>query len=149
MDSDTIVVELVVATDPKDMSLRDDVWSIALDQRVFGSGRLLVAGADPAGHLLGIAHTTTGDRVELRLACCLEHMFNSALVPATAVVFNDEPVEWGPPPDDLALRFKVASEVAADFGVHLVDWFACDGGSELFRSARLALHPGSEWWDLP
>jgi hypothetical protein len=149
MEPDTIVVELVVAEDPKEMSLRHDVWSLAMDQRAFGPGRLLVAGADRDGHLLAIAHTTTTDPVELGLACCLDHMFNSAVIPLAAVAFNDEPVRMESPPADLDLRFDEARETAAQFGVHLVDWFACDGDSEIMRSTRIALNPGAEWWDMP
>jgi hypothetical protein len=149
MDQTTIVVEALVATDPEDMSLRDDRWELALDQQAFGPGRILVAAGDRAGHLLAIAYTTKTDPPESALACCLEHLFGLAIVPAAAVVFNDEPVKMAPPPSDLELRFRSAQECVAQFGVHLVDWFACDALSELIRSTRLAIDPGSEWWDVP
>ena len=54
MESDTIIVELVVPEDPEELSLREDSWSLALDQQEFGPGRLLVATADRAGNLLAI-----------------------------------------------------------------------------------------------
>jgi hypothetical protein len=139
MDQTTIVVEAFVATDPEDMSLRDDRWGLALDQQAFGPGRILVAAGDRAGHL----------HPKFALACCLEHLFSLALVPAAVVVFNDETVRMAPPPPDLELRFRSAQECVAQFGVHLVDWFACDALSELIRSTRLAIDPGSEWWDVP
>jgi hypothetical protein len=148
MESDTIIVELVVTTDPTELSLRENAWSLALDQQAFGPGRLLVATADRAGNLLAIAHTTTTDPPHFGLACCLEHTFRNGIVPEGAVVFNDEPVEWGPPPAELRFRFVTAREQCAQFGVHLVDWFCCDADSELIRSSRIAFDPDSEWWDV-
>jgi hypothetical protein len=147
MEPDTIIVELVVAQDPTELSLRKDAWSLALDQQAFGPGRLLVATGDRAGNLLAIAHTTKTDPPHLGLACCLEHTFRSGIVPEAAVVFNDEPVQWGPPPAELRFRFVTAREQSAQFGVHLVDWFCCDAVNELIRSARIAFDPDSEWWD--
>jgi hypothetical protein len=146
MESDTIIVELVVAQDPSELSLRHEAWSLALDQQAFGPGRLLVATADRAGNLLAIAHTSTTDPPHLGLACCLEHTFRNGIVPEAAVVFNDEPVQWGPPPAELKFRFTTSRELCAQFGVHLVDWFCCDAVSEIIRSARIAFEPGSEWW---
>jgi hypothetical protein len=142
----TIVVEGVVAVDPKELLLREEMWEIALDQQAFGPCRLLVATADRAGHLLAIAHTVRTVPPELALACCLDHLGRGA---AAAVAFSDEPVSWGPPPPDLGEKFAIARETAAAFGVHLLDWLACDFETELFRSTRIALEPGSEWWDLP
>ena len=147
MEQDIIIVELVVATDPKELSLREAAWSLALDQQAFGSGRMLVATADRAGHLLAIAHTTTTDPPHLGLECCLEHTFRNGIVPDAAVVFNDEPVEWGPPPAELKFRFVTSREACAQFGVHLVDWFCCDAANELIRSVRMAFEPDANWWD--
>jgi hypothetical protein len=53
----------------------------------------------------------------------------------------------GPPPLDLRTRFALARSAAAAYDIHLVDWFACD--DELIRSARFALDPDGEWWDVP
>ena len=149
MDQDLVVVELVVAVDPKEMSLREDAWSMAMDQQVFGPGNMLVGTADRAGHLLGIAYTRTTDPLSLGLACCLEHSFNSALPPEAAIIFNDEPLQMEPPPDDLGARFEALRETAAAFGVHLVDWFACDAKTEFIRSTRIALGTHRPWWDVP
>ena len=63
------------------------------------------------------------------------------------MAFCDEPVTQGPPPPDVAARFALARSIAAGYGIHLVDWFACD--DDLFRSSRLALHPEADWWDVP
>jgi len=147
MDSDTIIVELVVAEDPEDLSLRNDAWSLALDQQAFGPGRMLVATADRAGRLLAIAHAPTTDPPHLGLACCLDHTFRNGIIPEAAVVFNDEWVEWGPPPAELRFRFVTAREQCAQFGVYLVDWFCCDAADELIRSARMAFEPEADWWD--
>ena len=65
----------------------------------------------------------------------------------TDFAFCDESVSDGPPPDDLTERFERACVTAAEYGVHLVDWIACD--DQLFRSSRLALYPGREWWSIP
>ena len=146
MESNTIIVELVVAEDPEDLSLRNDAWSLALDQQAFGPGRMLVATADRAGRLLAIAHTTTTDPPLLGLGCCLEYTFRNGILPDAAVVFNDEPVEWGPPPAELKFRFTTSRELCARFGVHLVDWFCCDADNELIRSAGAAFEPGADWW---
>ncbi len=63
------------------------------------------------------------------------------------MAYCDEPVVQGPPPPDLLERFALARAITGKYGVHLVDWFACD--DDLFRSTRLAIQPGSEWWDVP
>jgi hypothetical protein len=98
MESDTIIVELVVSRDPTELSLRENAWSLALDQQAFGPGRMLVATADRAGRLLAIAHTATTDPPHLGLGCCLEYTFRHGIVPDAAVVFNDETKTFTPRP---------------------------------------------------
>ena len=147
MESGLIIVELVVAEGPDVLSLRNDAWSLALDQQAFGPGRMLVATADRAGRLLAVAHTPTTDPPHLALACCLDHTLRNGIIPEAAVVFNDEQVQWGSPPAELKFRFATCREQCAQFGVHLVDWFCCDPVNDLVRSARAAFEPSSDWWD--
>lgn len=144
MDSPLVVVDGFRAGCRDATDLREEAWSFALDQRAFGPRRLLVAFADRRGRLRGLAHTARTSPAELALGPCIRHLGRGA---AAAVAFCDEPVVFGPPPADLAARFASARSIAAANGVHLVDWFACD--DDLFRSSRLALEPGSEWWDVP
>jgi hypothetical protein len=144
MDSSLIVVEGYVATDADDTDLREEAWSFALDQRAFGPRRLLVAFADASGRFRSLAHARRTAPPEAALAPCIEHSGRGA---TAAVAFCDETVVDGPPPADLALRFALARSIAASYGVHLVDWFACD--DHMFRSSRLALDPTGEWWDVP
>lgn len=146
MHETLLVVEDVVATprDHTDLSSVREVMGIALDQRCFGPRRLLVAFAEADGRLRGIAHTRRTDPIDHALWGCLEYLGRGA---AAAVAFNDEPVTNGPPPTDLADRFALARLQCAARGVHLVDWIACD--DDLFRSTRLALEPGDDWWDVP
>jgi len=127
------------------VDLRTEAWSLALDQRAFGPRRLLVAFADADGDMLSLAHTERTDPPELALEPCIRHLGLGAVA---AVAFCDEPVVDGPPPPDLSDRFATARAIAADWGVHLVDWIACD--DELLRSSRLAtLDLGDDWWDVP
>ncbi len=144
MDDSLIVVEGYLATPADDTDLRKDVWSFALDQRAFGPRRLLVAFADERGRLLGLAHTRRTDPPETALRACIEHLGTDA---AAAVAFSDEPVEEGPPPAALAVAFARARLLAGGYGIHLVDWIACD--DTLMRSTRLALDPQGDWWDVP
>jgi hypothetical protein len=144
MDPMLIVVDGYVATPADDTDLRADAWSFALDQRVFGPRRLVVAFADRSGRFLSLAHARRTDPPEAALDACIQHLGSGA---AAAVAFSDEPVVEGPPPPELALTFAVARSVAASYGVHLVDWIACD--DTCFRSARLAFDPDGEWWDVP
>lgn len=139
-----VLVEGLVPTRGDRTNLRDEAWSFALDQRAFGPRKLLVAFADRNGRFRGLAYTDRSDPPEDALGCCVEHLGRGA---AAAVAYCDEPVVDGPPPDDLAERFARASAVTAELGVHLVDWIACD--DQFFRSTRLALHPGREWWSIP
>lgn len=140
-----LVVERLVVADPDDhIDLREEAWSFALDQRAFGPRRLLVALADPAGDLRELVHTDRTDPPELAFALCLEE---SAVRPAVAVALCDEPVAWGPPSHDLAVRFAAARAAASQHGMHLIDWIACD--DQIFRSTRLALEPDADWWDAP
>jgi hypothetical protein len=103
----------------------------------------VVAFADRSGRFLGLAYTRRTDPPELALAPGIEHVGRGA---AAAVAFCDELVVEGPPPTDLAERLALARSIAAPYGVHLVDWIACD--DQLFRSTRLALEPDGDWWDV-
>ena len=144
MQSPLIVVEAFIPPPRERIDLRHEVWSIALDQRAFGPRQLLVALATRRGGLRALAHTSRTDPPEDALARCLQHLHRGA---KAAVALCDEPVADGPPPPGLAERFAVARSIAASFGVHLVDWIACD--DQLFRSTRLAVDPHCEWWDVP
>lgn len=144
MKKSLIVVDGYVATDKDDSNLQEQALSFAFDQRAFGPRRLLVAFADRSGRFRGLAHAPRTDPPEAALPACIEHVGRGAVA---AVAFCDETVVEGPPPPDLATRFASACSLAADYGVHLVDWFACD--DQVIRSARLALHPEAEWWDVP
>ena len=137
-------VDGFVATPLDDTDLREEVWAFALDQRAFGPRRLVVALSDATGRFVGLAHCRRTDPPELGLGPCIRHVGRGA---EAAVAFCDEPVSDGPPPPDLAGRFELARAIAAGFGVHLVDWIACD--DVLFRSSKLALEPGAEWWEVP
>jgi hypothetical protein len=110
----------------------------------YGPRRLLVAFADRDGRFRSIAHAPRTDPHEAALAPCVEHL---GIGSAAAVAFSDEPVVEGPPPSDLRERFTLACSIAMSYSVHLVDWFACD--DQLFRSSRIALYPGKEWWEMP
>jgi len=144
MDNKLVVVEGYVATAKDGTDLRKDAWSFALDQRAFGPGRLLVAFADRRGRLLSLAHCSRTDPAEAAMGACIQHLGRGA---RAAVAFCDEPVKAGPPPPELAGRFALARLIAVPYGVHLVDWIACD--DQLFRSTRFALDPHCEWWDVP
>ena len=149
MEDVGVVVEALVADGTSDLFLREDAWTIAMDQQVFGPDRLIVAAADRGGLVLAIAHTGMLDPVELGLSLCLEHLAGLPVTAEAAVIYTDEPVDWGPPPAELEFRFFMARKTAEEYGVHLVDWFLCDGDRELARSMRLAIDPGSHWWDVP
>lgn len=141
MHDHLVLVEGFVPTRGDRTNLRDEAWNFALDQRVFGPRKLLVAFASRNGRFRGLAYADRTDPPEVALRGCVEHVGRGA---AAAVAFCDEPVTDGPPPEDLAQRFERASAAAAERGVRLVDWIACD--DQLVRSTRLALHPGREWW---
>ncbi|MGI8686628.1 MAG: hypothetical protein ACR2MO_16325 [Acidimicrobiales bacterium] len=144
MDNSLIVVEGVRPTRRDRTNLREEAWAFALDQRAFGPRRLVVAFADRKGRFRGLAHTSRTDPPEAALAPCIDFLGQGS---AAAVAYCDEPVAPGPPPEDLAVRFACAQSIAASYGVHLVDWFACD--DDLFRSSRLAVRPHDEWWHVP
>jgi hypothetical protein len=144
MRNTLVVVEGLIPADGYEGNLRDEVWSYALDQRAFGPRRLLVAFADRDGRFLGLTYTKRTKPAEIALGPCIQHLGQPA---AAAIAFCDEPVKEGPPPENLESRFALAQSVASSHGVHLVDWIACD--DDLFRSSRIALQPGTEWWDVP
>lgn len=125
------------------IDLRQEAWSLALDQRAFGPRRVVVAFADRKGRLRALAHTERVDPPEMSLAACLVQVGRG---PAAAIAFCDEPVTDGPPPADLAERFDNAGNLCKVLDVHLVDWIACD--DQRFRSSRLCLFPGEDWWSL-
>ena len=138
-----IVVDGYVPTAADDTNLRDEVWDFALDQRCFGPRLLLVAFADADGTFRGLSFTKRLLVPEDALDACIQHL---GVGSAAAVAYCDEPVLEGPPPDDTAERFAHARAVARWHGIHLVDWIACD--DDRFRSFRLALEPGGEYWDV-
>ncbi len=127
-----------------------DPLFIAFDQRAFGPGRLMVAFTTAEGRFLGLAHTDSDQPLELVLEACLDHLAGHRFrgdQPAAVVVYSDEPVSEGPPPPELIARFDQARSQVADFGLHLVDWFACD--QERVRSARGTTGFDGGWWDVP
>lgn len=140
------VVDGLVATELDDSDLSDfnQAMAIALDQRYFGPRRLLVVFGERNGKQRAIAAATRTDPIDFALRACIQHLGAGA---SAAVAFNDEPLEWGPPPDDLAVRFWGWQQMCRASGIHLVDWISCD--DQLFRSTKLALHPEGEWWDVP
>jgi hypothetical protein len=140
---DVIVVEGYQIRPGVELDIRDEVWPMALDQRAFGPRRLVVAFADGDARLIALANAPRTDPPELALGPCIQH---SGFGAAAAVALCDEPVKWGPPSADVSDRFDLARSIAADFGVRLLDWIACD--DDLYRSFRIALYPGEEWWDL-
>ncbi len=144
MHDNALIVVDAYATAGDDVDLRTEAWSFALDQRAFGPRRVLVAFADRLGRFVSLAHARRPDPPEAALGPCIEHCGIGA---DAAVAFCDEPVSAGPPPADLADRFSLARSIAESYGVHLVDWFACD--DVLIRSSRLALDPAGQWWDVP
>lgn len=144
MENGLIVVEGYVATPADETNLRDEFLSFALDQRAWGPRRLVVAFAEADGRFVGLSHTHRTSPPEAALGACIDH---GGLGAEAAVAFCDEPVTAGPAPADLAVRFFTARAIAASYGVHLVDWFACD--DQLFRSSRLSLGSPDEWWDVP
>ena len=144
MDDALIVVEGYVATPADDTDMRRDVWSFALDQRAFGPRRLVVAFTNRSGRLLSLAHAPRTDPLEAALAPCIEHLGGAA---EAAVAFCDERVVDGPPSPLLAIQFALARSITAGYGIHLVDWIACD--DSFLRSSRLAVDPHTNWWDVP
>jgi hypothetical protein len=142
-----IVVEGLVPVEETELDdVRAKVWSYALDQRVFGPRKLLVAFTEANGQLRVLAHANRTDHPLLSLEACLDYLGEGA---AAAVAFCDEPVADGPPPRHFLERFEQARELARTFGVHLVDWFACD--DDRFRAARLmtlTIDEQPDWWDV-
>jgi hypothetical protein len=144
MPGKLIVVDGYRATAKDKTNLRDDAWSIALDQRAFGPRRLLVAFSDRRGRFIGLAYTKRTEPRENALGPCIEHVGRGA---AAAVAYCDEVVKPGPPPPDVAPRFARARSIADSYGIYLVDWIACD--DQMFRSSRFAVDPDCTWWDVP
>jgi hypothetical protein len=139
-----IIVDGYRPTAKDKTDLRRDFLSFALDQRAFGPRRLVVAFSDRNGRFTGLAYTPRTEPPEMSLGPCVDFVGQGS---AAAVAFCDEPVTSGPPPPGLGKRFALARSIAAPYGVHLVDWFACD--DQLFQSTRFALDPDCEWWDVP
>ena len=144
---DDAIVEIVLPANRDRTNLRDCGFSFALDQRAFGPRRILVGVADADGRFRGLAHVERPDPPQLAVARCLD-----ALMPeirrgaSAAIVWCDEPVSEGPPPADLAERFASWQVLVGDYGLWLVDWFACD--DQFMRSSKLAVDPEHEWWEL-
>jgi hypothetical protein len=140
MEDSLVVVDGYIITDDGATNLLDDAWSFVLDQRAFGPRQLLVAFADDDGRFRSIAYARRTDPPEAALGPCIQHV---GMGTALAIAYCDEPVVAGATPPDLAERFHAARSIAAYYGIHLVDWFACD--DNMFRSSRLTLYPDDPW----
>lgn len=138
-----IIVDGYLPTALDNTNLRADPWSIALDQRAFGPGRLLVAFADADGRFRGLAFTARTDPIEPAFAACLDFLGNGA---AAAIAYCDEPVTEGPPSIELLDRLSRTQAIAAELGICLVDWISCD--DQLFRSSRLSMKSPADTWPL-
>ncbi len=146
-DEQRIVVERVIPPQQQD-TLRGPLrWEIALDQRAFGPCRVLVAATDRAGTLLELIHAERTDPPELAFGLCLRTAGPSTVA---AVAYCDEPVDMGASATELNAmvdRFLDARQFAANhFGVHLVDWIACD--DQRMRSFLLLHDPGADQWPI-
>lgn len=133
--------------------LQDQILGIALDQRAFGPRKLMVAFAAYDGRFLLLAYAQRTDPMEVALEGCLQY-FDSfgrgGEQQAAAVVLCDQPVEEGAVTPEFIATFEQAQRIARKYGVHLVDWFACD--DDLIRCARLHTFPPEAdpgWWDVP
>lgn len=143
MSNTYLVVDGLRATRRGRIDLTDEreLFGLALDQRAFGPGRLVVAFTDRRGRLRTIAHTMRTDPPELALVACIAHLGRGA---AAAVAFADEPAVMGTlPPEDLPERWARAHAAAEAVAIRLVDWFACDDLA--MRSTWLALHDNRPW----
>lgn len=91
-DPSTIIVEAHRYTGD-DLNLSGaDLWGLALDQRAFGPGQLLVVTARHDGAVVGLAHCQLTEPPEFALTCCLETLDNGAV----AVAHSDELVSGRP-----------------------------------------------------
>ncbi len=144
MQDTELIVEGLVATGRDPIDLRTESIALAFDQRCFGPRKLIVAFAGTDGHLISVASTRRTEPPEAALGPCIEHVGRFA---AAAVAFCDEEVIDGPPPPGFVDRFFRARAITAGYGIHLVDWFACDALA--IRSSRWALDAEDEpWWDV-
>lgn len=137
----------VPAPDVEREDVRDQVWAYAMDQRAFGPRRLWVVFADKDGTFRGLAHTRRTSPWQHGFDACLHYLGAGA---AAALVLNDEPVSANEPPGDVGVRLAEAQLIAMPFGIHVVDWIACD--DDQFRAARLrTMTPADQpdWWDVP
>ncbi len=132
-------------------NLRTGVWSFALDQRAFGPRKIVVAFADCDGSFRGLAYTDRTDPAEIGFEACVQYLGAGA---AAAIAFCDQPVSDGAQPPGFVELFDRARLIAADYGIHLVDWIACD--DDRMSSNRVPLfRPGhaeataAGWWDVP
>lgn len=148
MSETFILVDGVVPVERSELDdVRSTVWSYALDQRAFGPRKLMVAFTDANGQLRVLAHANRTSRPLNSFEACLAHLGGGA---AAAVAFCDERVADGPPSKEFLARFDQARALARRYGVHLVDWVACD--DDRFRAARLttlSVHEQPDWWDVP
>ena len=143
-----IVVDGDAATDPEspeNPNLRDDPWSMALDQRAFGPRKLLVFLTRADGQMLSVAITDRVEPIDDAFRACLIHLGGDAVA---AVAYLDEPVQSGPPTTEFMHRFDRLRDVAASLGITLVEWFSCD--DDAFRATRLGdpSQPGEDWWTV-
>ena len=152
--TDIIVVDALAPNPDVDHDpLPEQILGIALDQRAFGPRQLMVAFAAYDGRFLLLTYAKRTDPVRLALEGCLQHfdtLGRGGEARAAAVVLCDEAVQDGPTPPGFITKFTQAKSLARRFGVHLVDWIACD--DDMFRSARLrTFQPATEpdWWDVP
>ena len=122
-----------------------DAFKLAVEQRMFGSQRLVVAGADRNCRFLGLVHCLMTEQPEIALGYCIETLDCEGL--AAVVAYSDEPIGLGLASSDLALSFFRRRAAGADHGVHLVDWMFCDGKYVLSLKYQLIKNP--TWWDLP
>jgi hypothetical protein len=143
-----IVVEGVVPAVESELDdVPNQIWAYAMDQRAFGPRKLLVVFTNAVGRLRVLAFANRTNRPLLALEACLDYLGPGA---AAAVALCDEPVAPGPMSGELLERFAEARIRAEAYGVHLVDWIACD--DDAFRAVRLLTLTPSEqpdWWDVP
>ena len=119
------------------------LWLAASGQVKVSKDEMAVFVTDADGSMLGGARCPLLDPPDLALEYCIDSL---GLDAALAIAYSGEPA--GPYDEaELCERWAEASGVAAERGIHLLDWFMCGGPA--WRSLYLTVGTPDGWLEFP
>lgn len=145
MNTETKMI-YVIRHEGERIDLRDTALDLTGLPWLYTGANCVVAGAHRDGSLLAVAMVHEDVDLEDALDACLGALEHQGAEAAVAY----SPLHGAGVPVGMLERhalFGIGRCLAADWGIHLVDWLLCGDGT--YRRLKPVAADPSDWWDVP